>query len=93
MVERLLSTNRFIDMDFALADPQQYFNVQHVGTRRPDYLLWGQGTPVYVVECKGSQSRWDSVINQLRRGMEQLPCIRIQGYTSIALVVATFLAK
>jgi hypothetical protein len=93
LVERLLLTNRFIDMDFALADPQQYFDVQHVGPRRPDYLLWGNNTPVYVVECKGSQTNWNGVINQLRRGMEQLPSINIPGYTSISLVVATYLDR
>ncbi|HEV2802781.1 MAG TPA: hypothetical protein VGW12_20080 [Pyrinomonadaceae bacterium] len=93
LVERLLSTNRFIDMDFALADPQQYFDVQHVGPRRPDFLLWGTNTPVYVVECKGSQTNWNCVVSQLRRGMEQLPSINIPGYTSVALVVATYLDR
>jgi hypothetical protein len=93
LVERLLSTTRFIDMDFALADPQQYFDVQHVGPRRPDFLLWGTNTPVYVVECKGSQTNWNCVVSQLRRGMEQLPSINIPGYTSVALVVATYLDR
>jgi hypothetical protein len=91
LVERLLGTNRFVDMEFALVNPQRYFGVQHVGPRWPDYLFWGPSTPVYIVECKGSQTNWSGVINQLRRGMEQLPSIIIPGYPTEQIVVATYL--
>lgn len=91
LMERPLGTSYFIDMEFALANPHRYFDVRQVGPRQPDFLFWGPGAPVFIVECKGSQTKWSGVVQQLRRGMEQLPSVRIPGTPSEELVVATFL--
>ena len=59
--------------------------------RRPDFLMWGPHTPIFIIECKGSQTRPDAVVQQLRRGLEQLPSINISNLATISLVVATHL--
>ncbi len=91
VAEHLLGTTRFIDVDFALANPRRYFGVHAQSRRRPDYLFWGSDTPVYIVECKGSQTTRSTVVGQLRRGMEQLRSIRIPGGATEELVIATHL--
>jgi hypothetical protein len=94
LLEQLFGASRTVDVQFALADPTQYFNVTHGPTASaPDYLMWVPGGQVYVVECKGCQTSKSAALNQLRRGMEQLPTILIPGAVTPQLVVATHLGK
>src|SRR5687767_4731722 len=58
----------------------------------PTFLMWGTNTPIFVVECKGSQTSRSSVITQLRRGLEQLTSISIPGVQRVDLVIATHLS-
>lgn len=55
--------------------------------------MWGEsaGTPYYVVECKGTQSNSSASMNQLRRGLEQVPSLVFGtgARTVTTLVVAT----
>jgi hypothetical protein len=94
LMEQLFRASHVVDMEFALADPVQYFGVQgDQSKRRPDYLMWAPGGTVYVVECKGCQTSRASVLNQLRRGMEQVRTITIPGSVVPQLVVGTYMAK
>jgi hypothetical protein len=93
VMEQLLAAGSFVDMEFALKDPQEYFGVYRITKRTPDYLMWGQGTPIYIVECKGSQTKWSNVVGQLRRGMEQLPSIQVPGRPTEEVVVATYMQR
>lgn len=91
VAERLLAAPEFVDVDFAVTKPQQFFGAAAAHRRRPDFLMWGPGTPMFIVECKGSQTSEAGVFNQLRRGLEQLPSITIGQMQSVSLVIATHL--
>lgn len=93
LMEQLFHATNVVDMEFALADPVQYFGVQaNASRRRPDYLMWAPGGTVYVVECKGCQTSRAGALNQLRRGMEQVPTISIPGSAVPQLVIGTYMA-
>jgi len=91
VAERLLAAPEFVDIDFAVTKPQQFFGAAAVHRRRPDFLMWGNGTPLFIVECKGSQTSEVGVINQLRRGLEQLPSITVGDMQTVSFVIATHL--
>jgi hypothetical protein len=93
VAERLLQVDDFVDVEFATSNSTQYFGATGSTTtkRRPDFLMWGVQTPIFIIECKGSQTTLGSVIAQLRRGLEQLPSIQIPTLQSVSLVVATYL--
>jgi hypothetical protein len=81
----------------ALRDPKRYQIVRQKSNRQPDYLMWNVAprTPYFVVECKGSQSRRAATIQQLQRGLEQVPSLVFrQGPREVmTLVVATLMQK
>jgi hypothetical protein len=91
VTERLLSASDFVDVDFAVTTPRRFFGATAIHRRRPDFLMWGTGTPLFVVECKGSQTSERGVITQLRRGLEQLPSITVGHTQTVSLVIATHL--
>jgi hypothetical protein len=93
VAERLLQAPEFVEVDFAVSNPQQFFGANPLTKRRPDFLMWGNGTPLFVIECKGSQTSIASVIRQLRRGLEQLPSIDVGTIPKVALVIATHLRR
>lgn len=94
LMEQLFGASKTVDIQFALADPGQYFDVtRRPSSRMPDYLMWVPNGPVYIVECKGCQTSRSAVINQLRRGMEQVPTIEIPNTLTPQLVIATHLRK
>lgn len=94
LMEQLLGASRTVDVQFALADPAEYFDVRRGPSKRtPDYLMWAPGGEIYIVECKGCQTSKSAAMNQLRRGMEQVPTINIPGTVTPELVIATHLAK
>jgi hypothetical protein len=41
VAERLLGVSDFVDVQFALSNPVQYFGANTVSGRRPDFLMWG----------------------------------------------------
>lgn len=91
IAERLLQAPDYVDVDYAVTNPAQYFGARAQYRRRPDFLMWGNNTPLFVVECKGSQTTLSSVVGQLRRGLEQLPSIEVGNAPKVALVIATHL--
>lgn len=91
VAERLLQAPEFVEVDFAVSNPQQFFGAKALERRRPDFLMWGAGTPLFIVECKGSQKSRAGVVKQLRRGLEQLPSIDVGNLSKVALVIATHL--
>jgi hypothetical protein len=74
LVERFFNAGIAIDVSEALRRPGEHQDVQQSGAAQPDYLMWdpAPNTPYYVVECKGCQTSRDAVIDQLRRGLEQV---------------------
>jgi len=94
-MERLFDTTAWVDVSVALADRTRYQNIRRQGRLQPDYLMWQDipNAPYYVVECKGSQSQRSVSIDQIRRGLEQVPALRFagQGRQVERLVVATLL--
>jgi len=91
VMERLFQTTAFADMSAALADPT--IGVFQEGDPEPDYLMWCSDPqlPYFVVECKGCQSNRYSAMDQLRRGMEQVPTIKFANSDRqvISVVIAT----
>lgn len=57
----------------------------------PDYLFFDDSSSqLFIVECKGNQSSYNSALDQLRRGTEQVPSITFNsGRISTAIVIAT----
>jgi hypothetical protein len=94
-MERLFSTNAWVDVSVALADRARYQAIRRQGRLQPDYLMWQDipNVPYYVVECKGSQTKRGVSMDQIRRGLEQVPALRFgrQGRQVERLVVATLL--
>ncbi len=94
-MERLFNSNAWVDVSVALADRTRYQNVRRQGRLQPDYLMWQDtpNAPYYVVECKGSQTQRGVSMDQIRRGLEQVPALRFgrQGRQVERLVVATLL--
>lgn len=77
LMERFYGVGQFVDISIAVADPGAYQGIQQAARVAPDYLMWGStpNSPYYVVECKGCQTTYSASVDQLRRGMEQLPTI------------------
>lgn len=95
VLEKLFAAPSSIDMSYALRLADQFQNIKQMGSAQPDYLFWNRTTPgrYFVVECKGCQTNRGAVINQLRRGMEQVPSITFDpnAQQAVSLVVATHL--
>jgi hypothetical protein len=96
LAETYLGTSEFVDVSIALEEPQAYQGIYQVGTAQPDFCMWSEtdrAAPLYVVECKGSQTTRSTSISQLRRGLEQVPSVAFinGGRRTLSLVIATFL--
>jgi hypothetical protein len=97
LLEDRFGAGHFVDISKALQDPQSFQEIQQEGRAQPDYLIWDEapGSPFYVVECKGSQSSKGYSLDQLHRGLEQVPSIVFGAGTRqvTSLVVATYLGE
>lgn len=88
-----------IDVDVALRHPQIAAQMGIPAVMRtsgsvPDYIFSLPNGEYAVVECKGSQSGLNTSLNQIRRGLEQVPSIAFtNGQTAQELVVATLLSR
>jgi hypothetical protein len=84
-----------IDVDVALRNPQIAQNIGfpqaiHNGTPQPDYLFLSQDGNIMIVESKGTQSGKSSSMDQIRRGLEQVPSIQfMDGTNADEYVIAT----
>ncbi len=97
LLEDRFGAGQFVDISKALQDPQMYQQIQQHGRAQPDYLIWDEtpGSPYFVVECKGSQSSRSYSLDQLHRGLEQVPSIVFGAGARLvtSLVVATYLGE
>jgi hypothetical protein len=94
VMDRFFQTDGFADMSAALADPT--LGLRHEGEPQPDYLMWDRTKSTYfVVECKGCQTSRSTALNQIRRGMEQVPTVKFKdtNRSTTSLVIATVLDK
>lgn len=94
VLERCFQAEQAIDVSAALEDPEQYQGITQSGAPQPDYLMWNPlpNSPYYVVECKGCQTKRDVALNQIRRGLEQVPSLVFAGGRPVnTLVVATLM--
>ena len=88
-----------IDVDVAMRNPQLAASMgfpalQAVGDASPDYIYPLPGGNYAIVECKGGQSGRSKSLDQLRRGLEQVPSIRFSnGQQAEEYVIATLLSK
>jgi len=89
LMTNCLHTTNVLDVSIALQAPG--WNMFKQYSTSPDYLFFNDPKdPVYIVECKGNQSSYDTVLNQLRRGTEQVPSIVFRdGRSSTSLIIAT----
>ncbi len=93
-MERLFNTDAWVDVSIAIDDPQRFQMLRRASRLQPDFLMWKDqpDQPYYVVECKGSQSGLSVSMDQIRRGLEQVPSLRFgAGRPVHRLVVATLL--
>jgi len=94
IMEKHFEADCFADMSAALADPK--LGLKHEGQPQPDYLMWNKSRGAYfVVECKGCQTNRSTALDQLRRGMEQVPTIKFTdaNRSTMSLVIATVLER
>jgi hypothetical protein len=93
VLERLFDTAVAIDVSGALQNPDEFQNVEQSGSAQPDYLMWNPSAnrPYYVVECKGCQTSRSATMDQIRRGLEQVPSLVFGAGTRqvITMVVAS----
>ncbi len=61
----------------------------------PDFIFFDDFSKnIYVVECKGNQSSYSATIDQIRRGAEQVPAVKLgTGIISQSLVIATYISN
>jgi hypothetical protein len=73
---------RFVDAEFALASGSVYpgFTATTQNSLRPDYFVFVDGGPIYVLECKGSGST-GSRTSSLAKAIRQLRSVQYQGLT------------
>jgi hypothetical protein len=73
---------RFVDAEFALASGSAYpgFTATAHNSLRPDYFVFVDGGPIYVLECKGSGST-GSRTSSLAKAIRQLQSVHYQGLT------------
>jgi hypothetical protein len=76
-MEQNLGAAESMDISLALRDELMAQQIEASGRTQPDYLMWNsQPHPTYfVIECKGTQSGRSESMNQIRRGLEQVPSI------------------
>lgn len=76
-MEQQFGAPECMDISLALRDELLGQQMEASGRTRPDYLMWNsQPQPTFfVIECKGTQSGRSESLNQLRRGLEQVPSI------------------
>jgi hypothetical protein len=79
------------DVSVAMEDPGWPIDLQY--DTSPDYLFFDSTqTNLFIVECKGTQTSRDYCLDQLCRGIEQVPSLTFtDGRTPPSLVVATLL--
>lgn len=83
-------------VDVAVLLEEQILPVELAGAASPDYLFSNvDGTAHYVVECKGTRCGREAAIEQLRRGVEQVPTLRFTDGrpAPVALVIGTRLTS
>jgi hypothetical protein len=82
-----------VDISAAVRNPA--LGLRKELTASPDYVFSNPGrTTLYIVECKGSQTRRSAILDQLRRGTEQLPSIvSVNGAALPSLVIGTHLTR
>jgi len=89
VMETLFNAPDATDVDVALDDPA--WPIQ-LGSASPDYIFQPvDKSTQYVVECKGTRSGRSNAVDQLRRGLEQVPSLTFtDGSPSpTALVIGT----
>lgn len=61
----------------------------------PDFIFFNESfKQVYIVECKGNQTSYDTMLNQIRRGTEQVPSVIFQdGRQSVSIVIGTCMLR
>lgn len=94
IMDRFFQTDGFADISAALADPT--LGLKHEGEPQPDYLMWNRtGGAYFVVECKGCQTSRSTALDQIRRGMEQVPTVKFTdtNRSMTSLVIATILDR
>jgi hypothetical protein len=76
------SPARFVDAEFALASGSTYpgFTSIAQNSLRPDYFVFVDSGPIYVLECKGSGST-GSRTSALAKAMRQLQSVHYKGLT------------
>jgi hypothetical protein len=91
IMTNFFNTPKHRDASLALHDST--WNITQVSTSIPDFLFFDDPAKgVYVVECKGNQSGYSEMLDQMRRGTEQVPSIIFNdGRRSTAIVIATFM--
>jgi hypothetical protein len=97
VLERIFQADQAVDVSVALRDTRRFQNMSATSNSQPDYLMWNVDptSPYFVVECKGSQTSRATTMDQIRRGLEQVPTLVFGrgARTVTTLVVATSMQK
>ncbi len=80
LIERQLGTSQHADVSAVLQGRNMNLPPGKLdGRRQPDYVMWGNATPYYIVECKGTQSSKSRCIRQMASGLEQIDSFSLLG--------------
>lgn len=78
-----------VDIDVALKQ-SSIPGMSKIGEASPDYIFQNKLNNSYmVVECKGTRSGYNTVLNQLKRGTEQVRSLQFTSTTVPSYVIAT----
>lgn len=91
VVENFFRGTNPVDVDIALNN-RLLPNLRQIYSTKPDYLFEQPGGIYLVVECKGSQGSNSDSKSQLRRGLEQVPSLEIDGFALRSFVIGSRLS-
>lgn len=99
VMHRFLDGIAHLDVDVALRNPQIAQNMgipvlMQNGGAKPDYVFASRNGGFAIVESKGTQSGRGASLDQIRRGLEQVPSIAFEDGTSAdEYVIATSITE
>lgn len=95
LMENFYNAPSPMDVEVVLRN-QSIPRLQRLSVRSPlpDYLFRDLQGNYYVVECKGTRQSRTPMLKQLRRGLEQVPCLIFpSGQQPVRLVIGARLSK
>lgn len=93
IMDKFLNAYNPIDVDLALRQ-SRIQGLNQIEDASPDFIFQNKTDNSYmIVECKGTQSGYNTAIRQLQRGTEQVRSLRFASSVTPSYVVATEISE